>query len=185
MAWWRHVDNDPTISVASRACFLLLAQTGGCAVAGPNIGTVTSYKVPVLPITPSPASQPGSHTISSLNIITPQPRLQYRRILQGEGACRCILQIVVLRRPSSCPDVACSLVSTYDFARLCSATYFRNSSSAFIPSFPELQACTSSACSMNTLAQDSRDSLKQPHSLNICWYPGQVEFKILLGHSPL
>ena len=99
---------------------------------------------------------------------------------------RCILQIqVVLRRPSSCPDVACSLVSTYDFARLCSATYFRNSSSAFIPSFPELQACTSSACSMNTLAQDSRDSLKQPHSLNICWYPGQVEFKILLGHSPL
>ena len=33
---------------------------------------------------------------------------------------------------------------------------------------------------MNTLAQDSRDSLKQPHSLNICWYPGQVEFKILL-----
>ena len=54
--WWRHVDNDPTISVASRACFLLLAQTGGCAVAGPNIGTVTRYKVPVLPITPSPAS---------------------------------------------------------------------------------------------------------------------------------
>ena len=54
--WWRHVDNDPTISVASRACFLLLAQTGGCVVAGPNIGTVTRYKVPVLPITPSPAS---------------------------------------------------------------------------------------------------------------------------------
>ena len=151
---------------------------------GPTSVQLQGTRCPCCPSHHHLPPQPGSHTISSLNIITPQPRLQYRRILQGEGACRCILQIVVLRRPSSCPDVACSLVSTYDFARLCSATYFRNSSSAFIPSFPELQACTSSACSMNTLAQDSRDSLKQPHSLNICWYPGQVEFKILLGHSP-
>ena len=180
--WWRHVDNDPTISVASRACFLLLDWR----LWGGGAQHRYSYKVQ--------GARVAHHTITCL-----PARLTYdifsqhyytattspiRRFLQGGGASRCILQIVVLRRPSSCPDVACSLVSTYDFARLCSATYFRNSSSAFIPSFPELQACTSSACFMNTLAQDSRDSLKQPHSLNICWYPGQVEFKILLGHSP-